>query len=311
MIPADETFDGTFAFAPHFSEAPGFKMHYVDEGEGTPIICLHGQPTWSYLYRNFIPPLSKHHRVIVPDHMGFGKSETPQNKVYTLRTHVENLTALIEDLDLRDITFVAQDWGGPIAAGYTLRHSERVARLCLMNTIAGYGPLVPDKEAAKKAAAASAEVSPWFQWVGTKVADGSYETIFSNLDKLVLSIMKVIGFENSAAVDATWLRAYGAHFVDAAACKGGIEFPLDVIERRIVEFLMEGAPNLEKMRAIPAMLAEGMHDNAILPSYAIADFKALWPDGPVVTLDNAGHFCQEDAPETLVALIKMFIQTTA
>ena len=110
MIAAGETFDGTFPFKPNFSEVNGFRMHYVDEGEGDPIICLHGEPTWGYLYRKFIPPLSKTNRVIVPDHMGFGKSETPQDKVYHLRTHVENLTALIDELNLHDITFVVQDW---------------------------------------------------------------------------------------------------------------------------------------------------------------------------------------------------------
>jgi pimeloyl-ACP methyl ester carboxylesterase len=82
-IPAGETFDGTFPFAPHFSDAGGFRMHYVDEGSGDPIILIHGEPTWSYLYRKFIPVLSRHFRVIAPDHMGFGKSESPAGAVYT------------------------------------------------------------------------------------------------------------------------------------------------------------------------------------------------------------------------------------
>ena len=76
MIAPNETFNGTYPFKPNFFDGQGFKMHYVDEGEGEPIICLHGQPTWSYLYRNFIPTLSKTHRVIAPDMMGYGKSET-------------------------------------------------------------------------------------------------------------------------------------------------------------------------------------------------------------------------------------------
>src|SRR5947207_11112462 len=122
MIPASESFDGTFPFAAHYTTAPGFRMHYVDEGAGPVIICLHGQPTWGYLYRKFIPPLSKDYRVIVPDHMGFGKSETPPDLDYTLKTHVENLAALVTGLDLRDMTIVAQDWGGPIAGAFTLRH---------------------------------------------------------------------------------------------------------------------------------------------------------------------------------------------
>src|SRR3954447_11795058 len=104
MIPADETFDNTWPFAPHFTETAGFRQHYVDEGSGRPVLLLHGQPTWGYIWRRFIRPLAANHRVVVPDHMGFGKSETPPNRAYTLRTHLENLTALIEALDLRDIT---------------------------------------------------------------------------------------------------------------------------------------------------------------------------------------------------------------
>jgi len=93
MIPERETFGGTWPFAPRYFEGNGFRMHYVDEGDGEPIICLHGEPTWGYLYRRFIPPLSKANRVIVPDHMGLGKSETPRDREYSLKTHVENLSA--------------------------------------------------------------------------------------------------------------------------------------------------------------------------------------------------------------------------
>jgi pimeloyl-ACP methyl ester carboxylesterase len=139
MIRADETFDGTWPFAARFCSAAGFQQHYVDEGSGRPVIMLHGQPTWGYIYRRFIPAIAKANRVIVPDHMGFGKSETPADREYTLSTHVANLTALIETLDLRDITLVMQDWGGPIGIGYTVRHPERIHSLVLMNTVCGYG----------------------------------------------------------------------------------------------------------------------------------------------------------------------------
>ena len=81
----------------------------------------------------------KHYRVIVPDHMGFGKSETPRDRIYTLQTHVENLQAFIGALDLENITFVCQDWGGPITGAYTIRHPDRVKRVALLNTLFGYG----------------------------------------------------------------------------------------------------------------------------------------------------------------------------
>jgi haloalkane dehalogenase len=305
MIPADETFNGTFPFEPHFSEAAGFRMHYVDEGKGEPIICLHGEPTWGYLYRKFIPPLSKTHRVIVPDHMGFGKSETPQNKEYTLRTHVENLAALIEKLDLWDITFVVQDWGGPISSAYTVRHPERVKRFCLMNTLLGYSPFV--KNAPKLP---PLHTSPWFAWVTEKLKDSSYYEVMGNLGSTVLSVMKILGCENSAVVDETWIRAYSAPFENKEECKGAIEFPLDVALQRVANYVKEGAGGVEELRRKPAMLAEGMRDRAIPPERAITDFKTLFPNGPIVELENVGHFCQEDAPETLVALIQQFIQMT-
>jgi len=117
-------------------------MHYVDEGSGEPVILIHGEPTWAYLYRNFIPPLSRHFRVIAPDHMGFGKSETPSDADYTLDRHARNLGALIEELDLRDITLVMQDWGGPIGAVVTARYPERMKRFVAMNTIFGIRSLL-------------------------------------------------------------------------------------------------------------------------------------------------------------------------
>lgn len=302
MIPEHETFNGSWPFKPHFSTAAGFRQHYVDEGprDGEVVICLHGEPTWGYLYRNFIPALARDYRVIVPDHMGFGKSETPQDRSYTLQSHVENLTALIDELQLSDITFVCQDWGGPITGAYALRHPERVKRIAMMNTLFGYGGTTPP-----------AERSPWFAWVARHEEAGTLRGILGELGTTVLSVMKLLGFTNSAAVDDTWLRAYAAPFPDRESCIGGIEFPLDVHYERVRDYVAEGLKlgNLDKVRAKPAMLAYGLEDRAIHPEHMMADFRALFPNGPVVELPGVGHFCQEDAPQTLVALIQSFIQS--
>jgi haloalkane dehalogenase len=304
MIPANETFDGTFPFKPHFTRASGFEMHYVDEGEGDPIVFLHGEPTWAYLYRNFVPALSKRHRVVAPDHMGFGKSETPADREYTLATHVENLEALLLQLDLRDITLVLQDWGGPIGGGFALRHPDRVKRLCLMNTV------VPLRLPIEQDLFPKNADSEWFQWVRKTHADGSYAEVLGNLSATVLSVMKLLGFENSAVVDATWLRAYGAHFQTKADCRGAIDFPLDFVTGKWARFQAGGPREVEAIRRKPAMLAEGMRDRAIRPTIALAHFRAAFPGGAVVELPDAGHFCQEDQPATLVALIEQFLQLT-
>ncbi len=301
MIPPNETFDGTWPFAAKFSTAAGFRQHYVDEGpaDGELIVCLHGEPTWGYLYRNFIGPLSADYRVVVPDHMGFGKSETPQDRAYTLQTHVENLEKFIDDLGLTDITFVCQDWGGPMVGAYTIRHPQRVKRLILMNTLFGYAQGKPP-----------AEKTRWFRWIEKHEEAGTLRGILGELGSTVLSVMKIIGFQNSAAVDEAWIRAYSAPFPDRASCIGGIEFPLDVHYSRIRNYVMEGLQNgdLDALKAKPAMLASGEEDFAIHPEQARADFRSLFPDAPIISLPGVGHFCQEDAPETLVALIQEFMQ---
>jgi cis-3-alkyl-4-acyloxetan-2-one decarboxylase len=301
MIAPEETFSGTFPFEPHFSRAPGFRMHYVDEGEGEPIVCLHGEPTWGYIYRKFVPPLSKHHRVVVPDHMGFGKSETPATREYTLSTHVDNLEALLLELDLRDITLVMQDWGGPIGGGFACRHPDRIRRLCLINAVVPLG-LPLEQELFPKGAG-----SDWFQWVLKAHADGTLEDVLGNLNVTILSVMKLLGFENSAVADRNWIRAYSAHFQTKEDCVGAINFPLDYATGR-VKWQTGGPREVEAIRRKPAMLAEGMSDQAIPPEIPLTHFRAAFPAGAVIEIPNAGHFCQEDQPAMLIALIEEFMQ---
>jgi haloalkane dehalogenase len=304
MIDAEETFDGTFPFQPHFSTKAGFRLHYVDEGQGEPVLCLHGEPTWGYLYRHFIPPLAGTHRVVVPDHMGFGKSETPQDRDYTLATHVENLERLVEELDLCDITLVMQDWGGPIGGAFARRNPDRVKRLFLMNTV------VPVPVPEMQALFPKLLESRWFRWIRRGQEEGWLEEVLGNLGSTVLSVMKIIGFENSAVVDDTWIRAYSAPFGTRAECKGAIAFPLDVLSGRSAQFQASLESGVKELQDKPAMLAEGMRDHAIPPEVAIGAFGAQFPDAPVIELERAGHFCQEDAPKLLVALIQEFLRSS-
>lgn len=133
----DERFENLpgYNFAPHYFEFDGLRMHYVDEGQGDPVLLLHGEPTWSYLYRKMIPPLAAKYRVIAPDYIGFGKSDKwTEVEDYTFARHEHNLERLIEKLDLRNMTIVVQDWGGPIGLVYAANHPDRVARLVILNT---------------------------------------------------------------------------------------------------------------------------------------------------------------------------------
>tara|TARA_B100000683_G_scaffold76264_1_gene75263 strand:+ start:182 stop:1099 length:918 start_codon:yes stop_codon:yes gene_type:complete len=301
MIKASETFEGTWPFLPNFFDGNGFQMHYVDVGprQANPIILLHGEPTWGYLYRKFIPELSKSYRVVVPDMMGFGKSETPQDKEYTLKTHVENLSRLIDKLKLTNITFVGQDWGGPITAAYSIRNLNKVKSFVLINTLFGYS-----KEERPK------NLSPWFQWINKHYQDKTLDGILGELGSTLLSVMKIPNFTNNNIINETWINAYSAQFPNRASCKGAINFPLDALLNRIVPYIVEGIKqgDLKSLCSKPAVLAYGMKDKAIEPDYAIRDFKALFPGSKVVEMPNAGHYSQEDEPELLINLIKEFMK---
>lgn len=301
MIDAKETFNGSWPFKPNFFKGNGFSQHFVDEGprDASPIIMLHGEPTWGYIYRKFIPALSKENRIIVPDHMGFGKSETPQDKEYTLKTHVENLSNLIEFLDLKNITFVGQDWGGPIIGAYSIRNIKNVKSYFLINTLFGYS-----REERPQS------LSPWFKWIKKHYDDKTLDGILGELGSTVLSVMKIPNFTNSEVIDDDWINAYSSQFPDRASCKGAINFPLDALLNRMVPYILEGFKlgDLKSLCSKPAFLAYGMQDRAIEPDYAIRDFKALFPNAKVIKLPNAGHYSQEDEPEVLINLIKDFVK---
>jgi haloalkane dehalogenase len=134
----DERFEALpgFDFEPNYAEVDGLRLHYVDEGQGDPVICFHGEPTWSYLYRKMIGPLAgAGSRVIVPDYPGFGRSDKPTERDwYSYDRHVGYMTRLLVRLEIENATIVVQDWGGPIGLRWAVENSDQVARLVILNT---------------------------------------------------------------------------------------------------------------------------------------------------------------------------------
>ena len=123
-----------YPFASHTLPLGSWRYHYLDEGSGEPLLMVHGNPTWSFYWRNLILAFRDRYRVVAPDHMGCGWSDKPQAYPYCLSTHIANLVQLIEHLDLRAVTLLVHDWGGPIGLGAALRVPDRIARLVLFNT---------------------------------------------------------------------------------------------------------------------------------------------------------------------------------
>jgi haloalkane dehalogenase len=124
-----------YDFAPNYVEQEGLRMHYVDEGEGAPVLLLHGEPTWAYLYRKVIPRITPVARCVAPDYLGFGRSDKPVDREwYSYDTHTAWLERFVDELDLRDATVVMQDWGGPLGMRLALERPDRVTGMVVMNT---------------------------------------------------------------------------------------------------------------------------------------------------------------------------------
>ena len=132
-----------YPFKSNFHKIKTYNYHYLDEGKGDPVVMLHGNPSWSFLYRNLILRISKTHRVIAPDHLGCGLSDKPPNFPYRLETHIDNLESLMLELNLNNITLIIHDWGGPVGLGFAVRYPKRIRRLVILNSSAFSFNLIP------------------------------------------------------------------------------------------------------------------------------------------------------------------------
>jgi cis-3-alkyl-4-acyloxetan-2-one decarboxylase len=306
MTRSDATFDGSFPYAPHFTGAPGFRMHYVDEGprDADVVLCLHGEPTWGYLFRDLIPVLSTTHRVVVPDHMGFGKSDTPPERAYWLQDHVDNLERFVLALDLNDITLVMHDFGGPVGMGLAARHPNRIRRVISTNGPTPFGQ--PDL---MERLMANAGVSPWFQWIAKAEADGSLEAVLGQLGFNILSTLKLNGFQNNTLITDTWLHAYASPFANPADCLGAIGWAKG-FATGVHRFETPDAEAARAIRARPALAIWGEADRTLNAEHFLPLFTQMFPAAPVHRLAGVGHYCLEDAPDEIGRLIAEFIRQT-
>ncbi len=301
-VAADETFDGTWPFEAHYTDAPGFQMHYVDEGGGTEtLLLLHGEPTWGYLFRQQIPAWSRHARVIAPDHMGFGKSATPQDRTYWLQNHIDNLEAFVLALDLWDITLVMHDFGGPTGMGLAARHPERIKRIVSVN-----GPTPFGQADLVDRLTSNAGVSPWFQWILQAEAQGILEEVLGHLDYNILSTLKLNGFVRNEIVTDSWIKAYGAPFPTPAQAAGGIGWAKG-FATGAHQFEDPDPQSKAKILKKPALAIWGMQDRTLDAEHFLPLFSQLFPDARVRRLTGAGHYSPEDAPDEVTQLVIDFL----
>ena len=286
----DERFEGIgdYPFEPNYLELSGdlagLRMHYVDEGAGKPILLLHGEPTWSYLYRKMIGPLAQGGRVIAPDLIGFGRSDKPTDRDwYSYERHVESMRQLIRHLDLSEITVVVQDWGGPIGLRCAIQQRDRFDHLVILNTgIFRPGPNWPSEG--------------FVRW---------REFAERNPD---LPIGFVVQGASASELSEDAIAAYEAPFPDATSKAGAAAFPLLVPMR-------DGDPGAAEMAHVgdalenwhkPVLVAFSDKD-PVFPQRAGEKLAQRIPGAIFVGIDDASHFLQEDKGEEIAALIRNWL----
>jgi cis-3-alkyl-4-acyloxetan-2-one decarboxylase len=301
-IAADETFDGTWPFRAHYTEAAGYLAHYVDEGAGPEtLLLLHGEPTWGYLFRKQILVWAQRTRVIAIDHMGFGKSAAPKDRRYYLQDHIDNLERIVLALDLKNLTLVMHDFGGPVGMGLAIRHPDRIRRIISVNapTPAGQSDLV-------KRVTANVAVSPWFQWILKAEKEGVLEQVLGQLDYNILSTLKLNGFEDNSIITGPWLRAYRAPFPTPAHAAGAIGWAKGYATG-VHKFEKPDASTRRALAATSALAVWGMKDRTLHAEHFLPLFGEAFPSGSVQKLPNAAHYSPEDTPGEIAQLVAEFV----
>jgi pimeloyl-ACP methyl ester carboxylesterase len=278
-----------FPYAPQYLDINGARMHYLDEGDGQTILCLHGEPTWSFLYRRMIPPLAANHRVVAPDFFGFGRSDKfTEPAAYSYKMHYDTLVAFCDALKLKNITLVCQDWGGLLGLSMAGRLPDRFKRVVAMNTALATGdvPIGPG-------------FMDWLDYV-------------KSVDDLPIRALMQRSIIREESKSAEVLDAYDAPFPDKTYKVGAHCFPLLVP----ISHDDPGAAQMRKARdgfktwKKPALLMYGDLDPVLGIPAGKAMAKVIPTAGDLVVIKAAGHFLQEDkGPELAENILKFMSET--
>ncbi|GHO58087.1 haloalkane dehalogenase [Ktedonobacter robiniae] len=277
-----------YPFEPHYLEVDGLRVHYIDEGprEAASVLLLHGEPSWSYLYRKMVPLLSAAgHRVIAPDLVGFGRSDKPtQREDYTYKRHVDWMHGVLNALDLRQVTLFCQDWGGLIGLRLVGEQPERFARVIAANTFLPTGDQPPSE-----AFLHWQRMSQTFQgFQAGRVVKGGCVTPLAPEE----------------------VAAYDAPFPDESYMAGALQFPLLVPTKPDDPATEANRAAWEVLRRWEKPFLTAFSDSDPITRGGDAVLQALIPSAkgqPHTTITNAGHFLQEDKGPDLARIINEFI----
>ena len=270
------------------------RMSYLDEGAGEPVLMLHGNPTWSFYFRNLVLALRGTHRCIVPDHIGCGLSDKPTAAEYdfSLKSRIDDVEALIDSLDLKSkITLVVQDWGGMIGMGYAARHPERIARIVATNT--GCTRLPASKG------------FPWSLWLGRNTRLGAWLILKRNAFCRAAASWCVKRKPLGPEVRAMYLMPYDTPAHRLAVLKFVQTIPLKPTDAGY-DILLQVEESLPKFAGVPTLLLWGMKD-FVFDKHFLAEWQRHFPHALTKTWPDCGHYLLEDAGEEVIPEIVAFL----
>lgn len=272
----------------------GARMHYLDEGQGAPVLMLHGNPSWSFYYRDLARALAPTHRVIVPDHIGCGLSDKPADAAYeyTLERRVADLERLVDHLGLADpITLVVHDWGGMIGMAWATRHPERVAKLVILNTGAFFLPSSKPFPLALRICRDSA--------LGTVLVRGF------NAFSVAASFVGCQRSPLNARLRAAYQAPYDSWENRVATLRFVQDIPLQPGDRSY-DAVAKVEAALPALAHVPMRIFWGEKD-FVFDRHFLAEWRRRFPDAQVTSFPDAGHYILEDAKDEVIPAIREFL----
>ena len=287
-------FKNEFPFSPNYIDLKEGKMHFIDIGNGDPLLFLHGNPTWSFLYRHFILPLSDNNRVITIDHLGFGRSDKPFEAPYTVSWHIKNLTEMVLKLNLYNITLIVHNWGGPIGFGFAVENFERIKRLVVLNSWA-FGIIK------------GARLHPALETIQKQ---GFGERLILKENFLVEQGIPA-GIYKKEIITPLIMNAYRAPFVGLNYRKAMLALLRDIptTDDHMSTKIFLSIEDRLHLLDVPITIIWGTQD-PVFPPFLVNKWKYYFPSANVHLLSNASHFLQEDEPKKILSIIKEFISNT-
>lgn len=272
----------------------GLSYHYLDQGTGPPLIMVHGNPTWSFYFRNLVRGLRGEYRCIVPDHIGCGRSDKPDDKqyAYTLASRVDDLEALLAHLGIREkLTLILHDWGGMIGMAYASRHPEQIGRLVILNT-AGF-LLPPGKRL------------PWQLWLCRNTFLGPF--LIRGLNAFSRgAIRQCVTRPLAPEVAAAYLAPYDSWSKRIAVLRFVQDIPLKPGDPSFT-VVQQVQDSLHRFAKIPMLICWGERDFVFDQDF-LAEWQRRFPAAEVHRFASAGHYVLEDAGDQILPLIRGFLQ---